>query len=102
MTSGSPPRKPHATFAEETIFSISASLPVVQAPKLSPMSQLRSITSIAVSSSSGGHSGMSRRDRPGTHEHGPKKPRTTVLASAAKAGVHGFRVRGLAAPRNDD
>src|SRR5215469_5719942 len=46
MTSGSPPWKPHATFAEETIFSISASLPIVQAPKLSPMSQLRSITSI--------------------------------------------------------
>src|SRR5215831_14701839 len=46
MTSGSPPWKPHATFADETILSISASLPIVQAPKLSPMSQLRSITSI--------------------------------------------------------
>src|SRR6516162_5974917 len=48
MTSGSPPWKPQATFAEVTIFSISASLPMVQAPKLSPMSQLRSITSIGV------------------------------------------------------
>src|SRR5229473_7090322 len=46
MTSGSPPWKPQATFAEDTIFSISASLPIVQAPKLSPMSQFRSITSI--------------------------------------------------------
>src|SRR5579884_945027 len=33
--------------AEETIFSISASLPIFQAPKLSPISQLRSIASIA-------------------------------------------------------
>src|SRR5262249_19617676 len=46
MTSGSPPWKPQATLADETIFSISASLPIVQAPKLSPMSQFRSITSI--------------------------------------------------------
>src|SRR5271166_1626375 len=53
MTSGSPPWKPQATFAEVTIFSISASLPMVQAPKLSPMSQFRSIASI------GGHSRFS-------------------------------------------
>src|SRR5712671_811758 len=46
ITSGSPPWKPQATLAEDTIFSISASLPIVQAPKLSPMSQFRSITSI--------------------------------------------------------
>src|SRR6516164_4869943 len=48
ITSGSPPWKPQATFAEVTIFNISASLPMVQAPKLSPMSQFRSITSIGV------------------------------------------------------
>ena len=45
-------------------------------------------------SASDGHSGMALRAGPGTYEHGP-------LKKTQKAGVHGFRARGCAAPRND-
>src|SRR5437016_1914905 len=43
---------------------------------------------------------MSPRDRPGSHEHGSQRA-TSAGAIRAKARVHRFRVRGLAAPRND-
>src|SRR5471030_286927 len=40
ITTGSLAWKPQATFAERTIFSTSASLPITQGPKLSPRSEL--------------------------------------------------------------
>src|SRR3954471_422657 len=40
ITTGSLAWKPHATLAERTIFSTSASLPITQGPKLSPRSEL--------------------------------------------------------------
>ena len=38
---------------------------------------------------------------PGTHEHGLSVTYREGLAPMAEAGVHGFRARGRAAPRND-
>ena len=48
------------------------------------------------------HSGAERSEEPGTHEHGRSDLRhPRPMCVAGKAGVHGFRARGVAAPRND-
>src|SRR5437868_3103145 len=47
------------------------------------------------------HSGAARRAEPGTHEHGRPESSHAVSALFYEGGVHGFRARGFAAPRND-
>src|SRR5687768_14834894 len=59
MTWGSPAWKPPATLAEEMYCIISSSKPSFQGPKLSPMSQLRSICTVLTRlSKSGLHQGL--------------------------------------------
>ena len=47
------------------------------------------------------HSGASRSDEPGTHEHGPRKACSGAAVSLRRDRVHGFRVRPCGPPRND-